>query len=126
MRSENNRLLQDDPGFLQEITSIAVEVGLAWLAGAAVVCTPNSQNIVPELQRVWLVQSDKPITWVFFPTILYGVLGFLGYHRIIPPTPLDRIAQTIGVLFPALASIAGGAFGKSMGTLPRGAVGPKF
>jgi hypothetical protein len=29
MRSENNRLLQDDPGFLQEITSIAVEVGLA-------------------------------------------------------------------------------------------------
>jgi hypothetical protein len=28
MRSENNPLLQDDPGFFQEITSIAVEVGL--------------------------------------------------------------------------------------------------
>jgi hypothetical protein len=28
MRCENKPLLQDDPGFLQEITSIAVEVGL--------------------------------------------------------------------------------------------------
>ena len=29
MRCENKPLLQDDPGFLQEITPIAVEVGLA-------------------------------------------------------------------------------------------------
>jgi hypothetical protein len=29
MRCENKPLLQDDPGFLQEITSIAVEVGLS-------------------------------------------------------------------------------------------------
>jgi len=28
MRCENKPLLQDDPGFLQEITPIAVEVGL--------------------------------------------------------------------------------------------------
>jgi len=28
MRCENKPLLRDDPGFLQEITSIAVEVGL--------------------------------------------------------------------------------------------------
>src|SRR5438105_2229650 len=32
MRCENKPLLQDDPGFLQEITSIAVEVGLAGLS----------------------------------------------------------------------------------------------
>src|SRR5882762_10227456 len=31
MRCENKPLLQDDPGFLQEITSIAVEVGLTEL-----------------------------------------------------------------------------------------------
>jgi hypothetical protein len=38
MRCENKPLLQDDPGFLQEITSIAVEVGLgfhSWSVGCA-------------------------------------------------------------------------------------------
>jgi len=30
MRCENKTFLQNDPGFLQEISSTAVEVGLAW------------------------------------------------------------------------------------------------
>jgi hypothetical protein len=35
MRCENKPLLQDDPRFLQEITSIAVEVGLGEAYSAA-------------------------------------------------------------------------------------------
>ena len=34
MRCENKTFLQKDPGFLQEISSTAVEVGLAGVAGA--------------------------------------------------------------------------------------------
>ena len=36
MRCENKTFLQNDPGFLQEISSTAVEVGLAGEAGLAV------------------------------------------------------------------------------------------
>jgi hypothetical protein len=55
----------------------------------------------------WLVESERPLGWGFFPAALYGVLGFLGYHWARPPVGLDRVAQAIGALFPALACIAG-------------------
>ena len=56
---------------------------------------------------VWLVESERPIGWAIFPALLYGLLGFLGYHWARPPLPLDRVAQTTGALFPALACIVG-------------------
>lgn len=55
----------------------------------------------------WLVESDRPVIWGFFPALLYGLLGFLGYHWARPPVFLDRIAQSIGALFPAFACVVG-------------------
>jgi hypothetical protein len=55
----------------------------------------------------WLVESERPIGWAIFPALLYGVLGFLGFHWARPPLALDRVAQTIGALFPALACVVG-------------------
>ena len=57
---------------------------------------------------VWLVESDRPVSWAIFPALLYGLLGFLGYHWARPPMALDRVVQTIGALFPALACIVAG------------------
>jgi hypothetical protein len=56
---------------------------------------------------VWLVESDRPVNWAIFPALLYGLLGFLGYHWARPPVFLDRVAQTIGAFFPALACVVG-------------------
>ena len=56
---------------------------------------------------VWLVESDRPLGWALFPTLLYGLLGFLGYHWSRPSLILNRVAQTVGALFPALACIIG-------------------
>jgi len=56
---------------------------------------------------VWLAESDRPVAWAIFPTLLYALLGFLGYHWGRPPTILDRIAQTVSALFPALACLVG-------------------
>jgi hypothetical protein len=61
----------------------------------------------PGAAVVWLVESDRPVTWAFPPAVLYGLLGFLGYHWARPPIFLDRVSQTIGALSPALACIAG-------------------
>jgi len=55
----------------------------------------------------WLVDSDHPIWWSVLPALLYAVLGFLGYHWARPPMTLDRVAQTVGALFPALTCVAG-------------------
>jgi hypothetical protein len=55
----------------------------------------------------WLVESERPVGWAIFPALLYGILGFLGYYWARPPLPLDRVAQTIGALSPALACIVG-------------------
>jgi hypothetical protein len=56
---------------------------------------------------VWLVESDRPMSWAIFPVLLYGVLGFLGYHWAHPPTILDRAGQTVGALFPAVTCFLG-------------------
>lgn len=56
---------------------------------------------------VSLVESDRPIAWAVFPALLYAVFGFLGYHWARPPLMRDRVAQTVGVLFPALACVVG-------------------
>jgi hypothetical protein len=56
---------------------------------------------------VSLVESDRPMGWVIFPALLYAILGFLGYHWARPPVILDRLAQTTGALFPALACVVG-------------------
>lgn len=57
---------------------------------------------------VWLVESERPTSWVTFPIVLYAGLGFLGYHWARPPVFLDRVTQTIGALFPAIACAIGG------------------
>lgn len=57
---------------------------------------------------VRLVESDRPVVWVIFPVLLYAVLGFLGYHWARPPLLLDRVEQTVGALFPAVACVFGG------------------
>jgi len=56
---------------------------------------------------VSLVESDRRIGWAVFPALLYAVLGFLGYHWARPPVLLDRVAQSVGALFPALACVVG-------------------
>src|SRR5579863_7349900 len=42
---------------------------------------------------VWLVEGERPTTWVIFPVLLYAVTGFFGYHWERPPVFLDRVAQ---------------------------------
>jgi hypothetical protein len=56
---------------------------------------------------VWLVESDRPVGWAIFPALLFGLLAFLGHHWARPPLILDRLAQTIGALFPALSCVIG-------------------
>jgi ABC-type amino acid transport system permease subunit len=55
----------------------------------------------------WLIESERPVVWAIFPALLYGVLGFLGYRWARPPAVVDRVKQTIGALFPALACVVG-------------------
>ena len=57
---------------------------------------------------IWLVDSGRPLRWVIFPALLYAILGFLGYRWAHPPLPRDRVFQTVGALFPAVACILGG------------------
>jgi hypothetical protein len=64
---------------------------------------------------VWLAESERPECWALFPAALYVVLGFVGYHWARPPEFLDRVAQTIGVVFPAMACAIGALWAKSRG-----------
>jgi len=57
---------------------------------------------------IWLVESDRPVAWALVPAWLYAVVGFRNHHWMQPPTPLDRVRETIGALFPALACIVAG------------------
>lgn len=68
---------------------------------------------------VWLVEAERPTSWVIFPVLLYGVLGFLGYHWARPPVFLDRVTQTVGALFPAITCAAGGIAAARQRTRPR-------
>lgn len=56
---------------------------------------------------VWLAESDHPFRWALFPALLFGLFGFLGHHWERPPMVVDRVAQTIGALFPAVACVVG-------------------
>jgi hypothetical protein len=56
---------------------------------------------------VLLVESERPVRWAILPALLYALLSFLGYHWARPPVTLDRVAQTVGALFPALACLVG-------------------
>lgn len=62
---------------------------------------------------VLLVESDHPIRWVFLPAILYGFLGFFGYHWARQPLPLDRVAQAIRRVFSRVRMYRRCAGGKS-------------
>jgi hypothetical protein len=64
---------------------------------------------------VWLVESARPVPWALPPAILYALFGFLGYHWARPPIFLDRVSQTIGALFPALACIVGALVARRYG-----------
>ena len=56
---------------------------------------------------VSLVESNRRIAWAVFPALLYAALGFLAHHWARPPALLDRVAQIVGALFPALACVVG-------------------
>ena len=47
MRCENKTFLQNDPGFLQEISSTAVEVGLGGQKAAGITLTPTTSCSLP-------------------------------------------------------------------------------
>lgn len=68
---------------------------------------------------VWLVEAERPTIWVIFPVLLYAAFGFFGYHWERPPVFLDRVAQTIGALFPAITCAIGGIVAAGRRTRPR-------
>jgi hypothetical protein len=55
----------------------------------------------------WLVESSRPLLWVMVPALLYSS-EYFGYIWAQPPMPVDRVAQAIGTLFPAVTCILGG------------------
>jgi len=58
---------------------------------------------------VWIVESERPLGWTLVPTFLYAVSGFVHLARWArPPTPLERVGDTIRVLLPAVACVVGG------------------
>jgi hypothetical protein len=67
----------------------------------------------------WLVESDRPLPWVMFPAVLYAFFEYLGYGWARPPMPLDRAAQVIGALFPAVTCIVGGLVAARRKVAPR-------
>ena len=55
----------------------------------------------------WLVESEHPICWALFPAILYFVFGLQSHHWARPLNIVDREAQVIGALFPAISCVVG-------------------
>jgi len=90
MRCENKPLLQDDPGFLQEITPIAVEVGLE-------------------------ARADSPIK-LPIAMLLAGLAGFLSlgfeiaWFRVFSMASADRAPAFALLLSTFLAGIAAGSY----------------
>jgi len=56
---------------------------------------------------VWLVESQTPVRWAVLPAALFALFSYTGHHWAIQPSPMDRIGQVIGALFPALTCIGG-------------------
>ena len=56
-----------------------------------------------------LVESEHPLNWVVFPSILYALYSLRGHHWGRPPTFIDRTEQLTGALFLAVACLGGAA-----------------
>jgi hypothetical protein len=56
----------------------------------------------------WIVESDRPIRWTVVPTFLYALGVFHPSHWVRPPTPFERVGDTIRMLLPAVACIVAG------------------
>jgi hypothetical protein len=56
----------------------------------------------------WIVESDRPIGWTLVPTFLYALGVFHPSHWARPPTPFERVGDTIRVLLPAVACFVAG------------------
>ncbi len=59
---------------------------------------------------VWLVESDRPIRWAVVPTFLYALAVFRTGDWPSPLTLMDRVGQTIALLFPAIACMVAAIF----------------
>jgi hypothetical protein len=57
---------------------------------------------------VWILESDRPIGWMLVPTFLYALGVFHPSHWVRPPTPFERVGDTIRMLLPAVACIVAG------------------
>jgi hypothetical protein len=77
------------------ILPLVLRVPLALVAAGAGACV------------VWLVESDRPVSWAIFPALLYAVYSFLGHHWARAPVLLDQVGQAIGALFPAVTCVVG-------------------
>ena len=59
---------------------------------------------------VWLVKSDRPMSWAVVPTLLYALAVFHPSHWARPPMLIERVGEAIGALFPAVACMAAAIF----------------
>jgi hypothetical protein len=57
---------------------------------------------------VVLVDSEHRIYWALFPSGLYTLFDYLGHNWTGTPTGLDRLAQGIEAVIPAVACFVGG------------------
>lgn len=66
--------------------------------------------VVVGVSVVWLVESERPLSWALVPTFLYTLAVFHVGHWAQPPTLIDRVGQIIGGLFPAAACMVAAIF----------------
>lgn len=59
---------------------------------------------------VWVVESDRPIRWAMVPTFLYALAVFRTDDWPPPLSLMDRVGQTIALLFPAVACMVAAIF----------------
>ncbi len=85
---------------------------------AAAVLLPLVVNLPIAFVAAWagaliafLVESRRPALWTALPLALYAGTLYFGHSWIQPPTAVDRIAQVIGALFPAVSCVAGALVG---------------
>lgn len=70
---------------------------------------------------IWFVESDRPVGWALIPSFLYALMSFYGHHWLQPPMLLDRMSETVGALFPALACFVGAVMAARWVTTQNGA-----